>query len=343
MNATSTSTKIMVLNFNTGTWEEVESLNHVHGDGKGHIQIFGKVTPELAKKLLERNNNRDIKPAKIDQMARDMKSKKWFLSSDQICFSPNGDLLNGQHRLGALIKSNTAQEFSCMFGCSDEDMRVYDSGTSRSLFDVSKLSEIQLSKFGVGIARFMRRQTIQYLLQRATREEEISFIMEYIDIFRWAEKMFRNPEYKNREVSWEIGNDVGSAFARAYLTYKNIPEKLNRLETLARGLANGEDWKLLVSSELPENSSFGCLNRLLNEMYGNQGQTARNARYRKTEKVILAFVEKIPTKMIKEDHFWEERFLLPCELQAKEIRKIEEKRKRLDEREKELKGNDSVS
>lgn len=280
--------------------------------------MFGKVTPAIAKMLLGANVNRPIKMGKVEQMVRDMKSGEWRTATDQIGISIEGDLNNGQHRFTAVILSETEQTFSFLFGCTKEDMEKIDSGTSRTLFDVATLNGVELGKYGVSLATFLRRQTIQFMQRRATRSEEIDFINRHMDILQTVEAIFRDPNRKSPAVNWNVGNDVGAAFVRAFAHYSDNPAKIERLKIFAYGLSHDEDYKLLMSDSNSENSAFELLSRYLTEENGNQGQTSRTRRYRKTEKAIASFVERKPIKrLMDENEGWKERFELLCETEAR--------------------------
>ena len=45
-----------------------------------------------------------------------MKCGRWTLNNDAITFDKSGVLTNGQHRLTAIIKSETSQEMAVMYG-----------------------------------------------------------------------------------------------------------------------------------------------------------------------------------------------------------------------------------
>lgn len=67
---------------------------------------FMQVTPEIAKRWLTRNpRNRVARPATVARYARDMAAGKWHLDGSPIRFDATGTLLDGQHRLAAIIES----------------------------------------------------------------------------------------------------------------------------------------------------------------------------------------------------------------------------------------------
>ena len=65
------------------------------------------LTPELATKLLARNtHNRTISSSRIRQYAADMAAGNWAFNGEAIKVSEGGQILDGQHRLRAVIESD---------------------------------------------------------------------------------------------------------------------------------------------------------------------------------------------------------------------------------------------
>lgn len=68
------------------------------------------ITPEWAKQVLETRNphNRSISTRFVDKLARDISNGAFFTTHQGIAFNENGDLLDGQHRLAAVVMANRA-------------------------------------------------------------------------------------------------------------------------------------------------------------------------------------------------------------------------------------------
>lgn len=103
------------------------------------------ITPIMAKKLLEKNIlNRNVKIKVVNKYALDMLNGHWLEDTGElIIFSILGILLNGQHRLLAIIKSNTSQKMHVATGAPDEVFKVIDTGSSRNTKDIFKIDQIQ--------------------------------------------------------------------------------------------------------------------------------------------------------------------------------------------------------
>lgn len=95
------------------------------------------VSPEIARKWLDRNAvNRSLRQGKVEQYARDMAAGRWTLGESAICFGVDGHLLNGQHRLHAVIKANVTVIFLVIRNMPVEAMPNMDIGTARTAGDV---------------------------------------------------------------------------------------------------------------------------------------------------------------------------------------------------------------
>jgi hypothetical protein len=98
---------------------------------------FVTVTPEIAQRWLEGNTvNRSIRQGKVDQYASDMAAGLWTHSADTICFTPDGKLGNGQHRLLGVIQSNTTITFAVQYNVPLEAMVNVDTGSARTASDI---------------------------------------------------------------------------------------------------------------------------------------------------------------------------------------------------------------
>jgi hypothetical protein len=99
-----------------------------------------KVTPEMAEEWLGKNtHNRNIRRIAVDSYARDMAAGNWRLTGEPIKFTPDGVLLDGQHRLLAVIKGGVPVELFVAKGIAPDSQRVMDTGAKRTSSDMLKL------------------------------------------------------------------------------------------------------------------------------------------------------------------------------------------------------------
>ena len=85
------------------------------------------VTPAMAARYLTHNTlNRKIVAAHVDAIARDIRAGNWMMNAQPICFARDGRLLNGQHRLSAVIQAGESIEVPVMRGLPEEAYATYD-------------------------------------------------------------------------------------------------------------------------------------------------------------------------------------------------------------------------
>lgn len=97
------------------------------------------VSPELAKQWLDSNqDNRSLREAKIRGMVRDIQAGRWHYTGESIKFDTDGFLLDGQHRLTAIVRAGVPVTLSVHRGLQPIAREFIDSGTPRSAADVLK-------------------------------------------------------------------------------------------------------------------------------------------------------------------------------------------------------------
>lgn len=100
------------------------------------------ITPELARQWLAECNvhNRSVRDDVVDAYARDMASGAWQLTGEAIKFAPDGALLDGQHRLAAIIKSGRVVTMLVVRGIAASSQFVMDTGAKRTASDAIALN-----------------------------------------------------------------------------------------------------------------------------------------------------------------------------------------------------------
>jgi len=101
------------------------------------------VTPAFARRLIELNaeNQRTHRHSLSDRYARDMATGRWIEKSGQtISVATNGRIINGQHRIHAVVKSGKTVHFDLNMGVDPDAIIVIDAGPGRSATDVIRTS-----------------------------------------------------------------------------------------------------------------------------------------------------------------------------------------------------------
>jgi hypothetical protein len=101
-----------------------------------------KVTPQFAEALLNNNRlNRPLRPGRVERYARDMAAGNWQMNGETIKVTRDGDLLDGQHRLFAVIESGATVSMLFVEGLSADVMPTIDTGAPRSFSDVLSIGK----------------------------------------------------------------------------------------------------------------------------------------------------------------------------------------------------------
>lgn len=99
-----------------------------------HVQIEC-IGPYLAERYLRQNfsNNRAKSKEWVKELAKEMRHDLFHLSTDAIGFDDQNRLINGQHRLTALIESGTSQFFVVIRNLPSKTAQLIDVGKKRSM------------------------------------------------------------------------------------------------------------------------------------------------------------------------------------------------------------------
>ena len=98
--------------------------------------LWAIVTPETAARWLESNrNNRNVRKSVVAKYAKDMRAGLWAPSNDAICVGTDGRLLNGQHRLSAVVASGASVGMFVITGMPEESFAHMDRGAGRTFAD----------------------------------------------------------------------------------------------------------------------------------------------------------------------------------------------------------------
>lgn len=101
-----------------------------------------RITPEMAVRLLDANKlNRPLGQGHAERIASQITEGKWRFNGDTIKISTTGDVLDGQHRLWAIIESKTAVDSIIVYGIERDAFSTIDTiRKPRSLGDTVALN-----------------------------------------------------------------------------------------------------------------------------------------------------------------------------------------------------------
>lgn len=116
-----------------------------------------EITPTIAKIWLEKNaNNRPLRQGVVNAYAEDMLHNRWEVNAQPIVFGRAGELLDGQHRLNAIVKANVPVYMMVVNDAPSS--KLYDVGLRRSTPDILRFKDnnntgFMYSAYGISVIR----------------------------------------------------------------------------------------------------------------------------------------------------------------------------------------------
>lgn len=95
------------------------------------------ITPELAAKWLSANkSNRPLRNRLVSKYARDITEDRWQYNGESIKFNRKGELIDGQHRLSAVVKAHKPITSIVLVDVDNDCFHTIDTGRSRNVADI---------------------------------------------------------------------------------------------------------------------------------------------------------------------------------------------------------------
>lgn len=113
------------------------------------------ISPGMAQEfLLKNNNNRPLRKERVEHYLNQMRKGLWDVQNDDICFDWDGNLINGQHRLSAIVRLGKTVEMGVKFGLNPRAFTIIDSGATRSAGDSLSIVGLTNSNAKAAITKF---------------------------------------------------------------------------------------------------------------------------------------------------------------------------------------------
>lgn len=96
-----------------------------------------RISPDTARRMLTSNvGNRHVRKDNLTRITTAMSAGQFKFTGDSIKFGISGELLDGQHRLKAIIKSGRSIDTLVVWNVPDESWALIDRGVSRTNGDM---------------------------------------------------------------------------------------------------------------------------------------------------------------------------------------------------------------
>lgn len=180
------------------------------------------VTPDMALDWLtaETNcGNRKLKPAVVRKYARDMRANNWLFNGDTLKFDWNGKLLDGQHRLHAVVELDHPVQFLVVRGLNPDAYAAIDTGARRTAGDMMQHIGSKHSAAAAAAAK-----VLHWYLTGQTEFNVMHTTSELVATYRAHPKLEAHvAQYDNSEFRKKLR--VGAAWpVVAYLVSEHAPE-----------------------------------------------------------------------------------------------------------------------
>jgi hypothetical protein len=111
-----------------------EELLHKYRNVRVSIERIG---PDEAREYLQRNTkNRKLNERHFKRLSDVMVAGDWWMNGETIIVGADGTLLNGQHRLTAIVAAGVAVDVLVVRGIDEEAFRTLDGGRTRTTGEV---------------------------------------------------------------------------------------------------------------------------------------------------------------------------------------------------------------
>jgi hypothetical protein len=123
------------------------------------------ITPNMATRYLATQiKNRKVRPAHVEELTQAMLAGTFPFSGDPIRFNSKGELIDGQHRLLACIKSQCHFDAIIVLNVPDEARDVIDTGMKRTPGDIFSLQGYTDGNNLTAILRWLWRYDMNYMI-----------------------------------------------------------------------------------------------------------------------------------------------------------------------------------
>lgn len=270
------------------------------------------VTPSEARDWLDTKNsrNRPVSQFAIDRYTQEIKAGNWKLNGQPIIFGKSGNILDGQHRLKAIVQANKAVELTVLYGVDDDTFDTLDVGNRRTLADVFAIEgETNTTMLAAGV-RFVWRYATGQILSGTMARSKIATnqlfekTLEKHPGLRRSVKLYSMLKGRTGGIMVPPGTGVGLHYLFSIIDEKKADEFFTVLQS-GLGLSAGHPVALLRARLIAGKQSS---NRLLDTAIYFYTVTAWNAFAKDQTMSKLSFnpedkapeIEDLPKSMMKE-------------------------------------------
>jgi len=200
-----------------------------------------EITPTVANEMLKRNiNNRKPSESHIGFLSKEMRVGNWKFDGQPLRFSDNGGLLDGQHRLYAIVKSKTTQKFLVLTGINSDAFHVMDTGKQRTGGDVFGINGVQNAKLCAAAVKIIMSHNRGHNAGAGDSKISNTDLWEFFNENRVIEDIVKSSHALYLEFNRVLPLTAIVAF-RFLMSEKNVLDSDNFWRSVCSGLALEKD------------------------------------------------------------------------------------------------------
>lgn len=223
------------------------------------------VTPQMAAEWLKTmTRNRHLRVSHVVWIAEQMKADQWKINGETIKFSVDGELLDGQHRLSAVVMSGKTVALEVRWDVDPKSFDTMDTGARRGIADVLGICGEKSVNLLAATARWVFLHENKMLLANAARSGYNA-----VD----ATKILKKHPGIRDSVAWTSRINHSNAFAKliptsalAYTYYAMASHDAEKCESF---------WGKVFGDEIDAKTS---VTRLLRTQLVNTKRSGKNTR-----------------------------------------------------------------
>lgn len=257
------------------------------------------ITPLVAKQMLAQNtNNRTLTISRVNEFCDLITTGRFQCTHQGIAIDSDGVVIDGQHRLAAIIKTGISVYILVSYGMKPESRLAVDTGKPRTALAISKLIGRVDNTHAYAIARVLKYGPVKASQMHIPPEGVFDITDTFSDGIQFV--------IDNGGIN--IVSTIAAVIARA--SYTKDKTKLARFIEVFKSETPANE-----AETAPIKLKIAVVNASSTLRYTKDGTRYTNVRqyiYQLTESAIVDFLKGYPTKVLKPSQ--QEKFKLPPHL-----------------------------
>jgi hypothetical protein len=201
---------------------ELKHAAKIHGCGADNIVAeVVRITPAVATSWLRANKkNRPVRKRHVVFLAQEILAGNWQVNGQAIVIADNENVLDGQHRLLAVIEAGHAIDTLVVYGIPERAFATIDTGAVRTgadalclHFEEFSTTTVKTVATAVQWVRQLERGLVHNFHRKISNTEIIEYAKEHLSLFQHSERLQSYPK-DNRPLSIGVGTACYEMFAR---------------------------------------------------------------------------------------------------------------------------------